>query len=53
MSNFVDGSVISFRLQREQKERLDELVESTGFSASYYLRQALDNYLEQVAPPSS
>ncbi|MEJ4098727.1 ribbon-helix-helix protein, CopG family [Corynebacterium bovis] len=44
----MSGSVISVRLEPVQKQRLDELAATTGRSASYYLREALNAHLDDL-----
>lgn len=40
--------MISLRIDAQQKERLDALVARTGRPGAFYLRKALDAYLEQL-----
>ncbi|WP_297190557.1 ribbon-helix-helix protein, CopG family [uncultured Corynebacterium sp.] len=42
------GSVISLRVDKQQKERLDALVSKTGRTSAYYVREALDAYLDKL-----
>lgn len=42
------GSVISVRIDAEQKRRLDALSVRTGRPVAFYLRQALDAHLNQI-----
>lgn len=42
------GSVISFRVDAEQKRRLDMLAAKTGRPGSYYIRQALEAHLDEL-----
>ena len=44
----MSGSVISLRVDAKQKERLDALASRTGRSGAFYLRKALDSYLDQL-----
>lgn len=44
----MSGSVISLRVDAQQKERLDALASRTGRSGAFYLRKALDSYLDQL-----
>ncbi|MGV0349973.1 type II toxin-antitoxin system RelB family antitoxin [Corynebacterium guaraldiae] len=44
----MSSSVISLRIDAEQKERLDSLASKTGRSGAFYLRKALDAYLDQL-----
>lgn len=44
----MSGSVISLRVDTQQKERLDALASRTGRSGAFYLRKALDSYLDQL-----
>jgi len=43
------ASVLSVRLSAEQKAALDELSQQTGRSKSYYVKRALDEFLEDRA----
>lgn len=45
---YMSGSVISLRVDAQQKERLDALASRTGRSGAFYLRKALDSYLDQL-----
>ena len=45
---YMSGSVISLRVDTQQKERLDALASRTGRSGAFYLRKALDSYLDQL-----
>lgn len=40
--------MISLRVDARQKERLDALALKTGRSGAFYLRKALDAYLDQL-----
>lgn len=42
------GSVISLRVDAQQKRRLDQLAEKTGRPGAFYLRQALNRYLDEL-----
>ena len=44
----MSGSVISLRVDSKQKERLDALASRTGRAGAFYLRKALDSYLDQL-----
>ncbi|GAA1473970.1 ribbon-helix-helix protein, CopG family [Corynebacterium felinum] len=44
----MSGAVISLRVDARQKERLDALALKTGRSGAFYLRKALDAYLDQL-----
>lgn len=44
----MSGSVISLRVDTRQKERLNALASRTGRSGAFYLRKALDSYLDQL-----
>jgi RHH-type rel operon transcriptional repressor/antitoxin RelB len=41
--------MLSVRLSREQESALEQLAEQTGRSKSYYVKQALDEFLENRA----
>lgn len=41
--------MLSVRLSREQEMALEQLAEQTGRSKSYYVKQALDEFLEDRA----
>jgi RHH-type rel operon transcriptional repressor/antitoxin RelB len=41
--------MLSVRLSPEQESALDQLAEQTGRSKSYYVKQALDEFLEDRA----
>jgi RHH-type rel operon transcriptional repressor/antitoxin RelB len=41
--------MLSVRLSREQEVALEQLAEQTGRSKSYYVKQALDEFLEDRA----
>lgn len=41
------GVVISLRVDEQQKSRLDALAQSTGRPASFYIREAVDRYLDE------
>lgn len=41
--------MLTVRLEPELKARLDELAEATGRSKSHYVRQALEEFLEDRA----
>jgi RHH-type rel operon transcriptional repressor/antitoxin RelB len=41
--------MLSVRLTREQESALEQLAEQTGRSKSYYVKQALDEFLEDRA----
>lgn len=41
-------SVISLRVNAKQKERLDALASRTGRTGAFYLRKALDSYLDEL-----
>ncbi|WP_286954344.1 MULTISPECIES: type II toxin-antitoxin system RelB family antitoxin [Corynebacterium] len=44
----MSGSVISLRIDDEQKLRLDRLSQRTGRPGSFYLREALGAHLDQL-----
>ena len=44
----MSGSVISLRIDDEQKRRLDELSRRTGRPGSFYLREALNAHLADL-----
>ncbi|QRJ57336.1 peptidylprolyl isomerase [Corynebacterium macginleyi] len=41
-------SVINLRVDLKQKERLDALASRTGLTGPFYLRKALDSYLDEL-----
>ncbi|MBM0261392.1 ribbon-helix-helix protein, CopG family [Corynebacterium macginleyi] len=45
---YAGESVISLRVDANQKERLDALASRTGRTGSFYLRKALDSYLDEL-----
>ncbi|AWR14829.1 ribbon-helix-helix domain-containing protein [Corynebacterium diphtheriae] len=45
---YMSGSVISLRIDDEQKRRLDELSRRTGQPGSFYLREALSAHLADL-----
>ena len=40
--------MISIRLPQEMEDRLEDLAEKTGRSKSFYIRQALEEHLEEM-----
>lgn len=40
--------MISIRLPQEMEDRLENLAEKTGRSKSFYIRQALEEHLEEM-----
>lgn len=44
----MSGSVISLRVNEDQKRRLDALARRTGRPASYYVREALSAHLAEL-----
>lgn len=45
---YVSESVINLRVDVKQKERLDALASRTGRTGAFYLRKALDSYLDEL-----
>jgi len=45
---YMSESVISLRVDAKQKERLDALASRTGRTGAFYLRKALDSYLDEL-----
>lgn len=45
---YMSGSVISLRIDAEQKQRLDALSQRTGRPSSFYLREALGAHLAEL-----
>ena len=45
---YMSGSVISLRIDDEQKRRLDMLSQRTGRPSSFYLREALGAHLSEL-----
>lgn len=45
---YMSESVISLRVDANQKERLDALASRTGLTGPFYLRKALDSYLDEL-----
>ncbi len=39
---------IAFRISEEQEERLDALSKRTGRTKAFYLREAIDTYLDDI-----
>ncbi len=39
---------IAFRISEEQEERLDALAQRTGRTKAFYLRAAIDTYLDEI-----
>lgn len=44
----MSGSVISLRVDEDQKRRLDALARRTGRPAAYYVREALNAHLAEL-----
>lgn len=45
---YMSESVISFRVDAKQKERLDALASRVGRTGAFYLRKPLDSYLDEL-----
>ena len=40
--------MLAIRLNRETEQRIDKLAKATGRSKSYYIREAIEQYLEDA-----
>ena len=45
---YMSGSVISLRVDEAQKRRLDELATKTGRPKAFYIREAIEAYLDDA-----